>query len=56
MKKKMLSRALTSALLKLHRDNASTLTPDALYARFHYSHPPAAERIAQLERLAAQEH
>ena len=50
------ARALISALLKLHRDNASTLTPDALYARFHYSHPPAAERIAQLERLAAQEH
>ncbi len=46
------AQPLISALLKLYRDNASTLTPDALYARFYYSHPPAAERIAQLERLA----
>jgi STE24 endopeptidase len=41
-------RALASALLKLHEDNASTLTPDPLYARFYYSHPPAAERLAAL--------
>lgn len=40
--------ALASALLKLHEDNASTLTPDPVYARFHYSHPPAAERLAAL--------
>ncbi len=39
---------LASALLKLHKDNASTLTPDPLYARFYYSHPPAAERLAAL--------
>ena len=38
-------RDLASALLKLHRDNASTLTPDPWYARFHYSHPPAVERL-----------
>ena len=40
--------ALASALLKLHEDNASTLTPDPLYARFYYSHPPAVERLAAL--------
>ncbi len=41
---------LASALLKLHEDNASTLTPDPLYARFYYSHPPAVERLAALAR------
>jgi len=41
-------RDLASALLKLHQDNASTLTPDPLYARFYYSHPPAGERLAAL--------
>jgi len=40
--------ALISALVKLYRDNASTLTPDPLYTAFHYSHPPAAIRIANL--------
>jgi STE24 endopeptidase len=40
--------ALASALLKLYEDNASTLTPDPLYARFYYSHPPAVERLARL--------
>jgi STE24 endopeptidase len=41
-------RDLASALLKLHADNASTLTPDPLYVRFYYSHPPAGERLAAL--------
>jgi STE24 endopeptidase len=41
-------RDLASALLKLHEDNAGTLTPDPVYARFYYSHPPAAERLAAL--------
>jgi STE24 endopeptidase len=45
-------RDLARALLKLHEDNASTLTPDPLYARFYYSHPPAAERLAALPRPA----
>lgn len=39
---------LCTALLKLHADNASTLTPDPVYVRFHYSHPPPAERLARL--------
>ncbi len=41
-------RDLANALLKLHADNASTLTPDPLYVRFYYSHPPASERLAAL--------
>lgn len=39
---------LASALVKLYEDNASTLTPDPLYASFYYSHPPAALRLARL--------
>jgi STE24 endopeptidase len=39
---------LASALLKLYEDNASTLTPDPLYVKFYYSHPPASERLARL--------
>ncbi len=45
--------ALASALLKLHQDNAATLTPDPLYVRFYYSHPPACERLAALPALPA---
>ena len=43
---------LAAALLKLHEDNASTLTPDPLYVRFYYSHPPASERLAALLQQA----
>ena len=39
---------LVNALLKLYRDNASTLTPDPLHSAFYDSHPPAATRIARL--------
>ena len=39
---------LAAALVKLYRDNASTLTPDPVYVAFHYSHPPALERISRL--------
>ncbi len=42
------ARDLASALVKLYRDNASTLTPDPLYTAFYYSHPPALERIGRL--------
>jgi len=42
------ARALISGLVKIYRDNASTLTPDPLYSAFHHSHPPAAVRIAHL--------
>ncbi|MCX7089032.1 MAG: M48 family metallopeptidase [Methylococcales bacterium] len=40
---------LISGLVKLYEENANTLTPDPLYSSFHYSHPPAAIRIAHLE-------
>ncbi|MBX3653640.1 MAG: M48 family metallopeptidase [Ramlibacter sp.] len=39
---------LRSALLKLYEDNASTLTPDPVFVRFYYSHPPATERLARM--------
>jgi STE24 endopeptidase len=41
---------LISGLVKLYEENASTLTPDPLYADFYYSHPPAAVRIAHLTK------
>lgn len=44
---------LASALLKLYEDNASTLTPDPLYVKFYYSHPPAVERLARMQAGAA---
>lgn len=39
---------LQSALLKLYQDNASTLTPDPVFVKFYYSHPPASERLARM--------
>ncbi len=41
---------LKNSLIKLYRDNASTLTPDSLYSAFYDSHPPAIARIGALER------
>jgi STE24 endopeptidase len=40
---------LAHALVKLYKDNASTLTPDPLHSAFYDSHPPAALRIARLQ-------
>jgi STE24 endopeptidase len=40
---------MITALTRLARDNLSTLTPDALYALFYYSHPPVPARIARLK-------
>ena len=40
---------LSSALLKLYQDNAATLTPDPLYVKFYYSHPPASLRLARMQ-------
>jgi len=39
---------LSAALLKLYQDNASTLTPDPVFVKFYYSHPPASERLARM--------
>lgn len=45
---------LAAALLKLHEDNAATLTPDPLYVRFYYSHPAALERLSAIQLQASQ--
>ena len=45
--------ALGSALLRMYRDNASTLTPDPWFVRFYYSHPPALQRLGRLGLPAA---
>ncbi|MBF0360165.1 MAG: M48 family metallopeptidase [Oligoflexia bacterium] len=42
---------LISALIKMYKENASTLTPDPLYAKFYYSHPDALARVEFLESL-----
>jgi STE24 endopeptidase len=42
---------LQDALVKLYKENASTLTPDPIYSRFYHSHPAAWERIQYLETL-----
>ena len=39
---------LIHALVKMYRENASTLTPDPLYSAFHDSHPPAPVRISHI--------
>jgi len=44
---------LVSALAKLYRDNAATLTPDPLHSLVYDSHPPAALRIDHLRRGGA---
>jgi len=43
---------LASALAKLYRDNAATLTPDPLHSLVYDSHPPAALRIDHLKKAA----
>jgi STE24 endopeptidase len=43
---------LVTALVKLYRDNAATLTPDPLHSAFYDSHPPASLRVARLQGAA----
>ena len=43
------AQELIKALIKLYKDNSSTLTPDKLYSAFYDSHPPASARISRLE-------
>jgi STE24 endopeptidase len=47
------ARQLAGALVKLYRDNATTLTPDRLHSAFYDSHPPALVRISRLQALAS---
>jgi len=44
---------LISALVKMYKDNAATLTPDPLHSAIYDSHPPAPIRIARLRALAS---
>jgi STE24 endopeptidase len=48
------AQQLADALVKLYRDNATTLTPDPLHSAFYDSHPPALVRIARLQSLPRQ--
>ena len=36
---------LISALIKMYKDNSSSLTPSPVFSKFYYSHPPAIERV-----------
>lgn len=47
------AKNLVEALVKLYRDNASTLTPDPVHSAFYDSHPPASMRIQKLEQFVA---
>jgi len=47
------ARELVSALVKLYKDNASTLTPDPVHSAFYDSHPPARIRIERLQALTS---
>lgn len=42
---------LISALVKLYKDNANTLTPDPVYSAWYHSHPPALIRVNHLEGI-----
>ncbi|MBT3586845.1 MAG: M48 family metallopeptidase [Halobacteriovoraceae bacterium] len=46
------AKNLITALVKLYKDNASTLTPDPTYSAWYHSHPPALTRVEHLESLA----
>jgi STE24 endopeptidase len=45
-------RELGRALVRLYRENASSLTPDPVYSAFYDSHPPPVVRIARLVNAA----
>jgi len=46
------AQKLISALVKMYKDNASSLTPDPIYSKFYFSHPPALERVSHLENYS----
>jgi STE24 endopeptidase len=43
------SQSLAQALVKLYKENASTLTPDPIHSAVYDSHPPAPVRLAHLQ-------
>ena len=46
---------LTRALVKLHRDYASTLTPSRIYSLFHYDRPHAGMRVMHIRSVIRRE-
>ncbi len=48
-------RELASGLVKLARENLSSMFPHPLYAAFYFSHPPLVERVQQLEPMVAED-
>ncbi|MCZ6534107.1 MAG: M48 family metallopeptidase [SAR324 cluster bacterium] len=46
--------ALKSALIRLNGQNLANLRPHPWYAAYHYSHPTLLQRLAAIDRLAAQ--
>lgn len=46
------AKELITALLKMYKDNSSTLTPHPVYSKFYFSHPPAKERIEFLNKFS----
>lgn len=47
------AKKLITALLKMYKDNSSSLTPHPLYSKFYFSHPPAKERIEFLNKFSS---
>ena len=45
------TQPLSSALVKLSRENLSNLHPHPRYAWFYYSHPPVTSRLARLSEM-----
>jgi len=45
------AQTLIHALVKMYKENASSLTPDPLYSAFYDSHPPAPVRVAYLNKF-----
>lgn len=43
---------LISALVKMYKDNSSSLTPSPVYSKFYFSHPPAMERVKFIKSRA----
>ncbi len=44
---------LTSALIRLQKENKGSLHVDSIYSALHYSHPPLVERLRAISDAAA---
>ena len=45
------TRCASSALVKLHKDTTTSLSPSLVYSLFHYKRPHPGMRVANLQRL-----